>query len=407
MDMISKKISYSEFNKRIRQLETMNTDWFKVLGGTSISHNYHLSISSGKGNLSYYASLGYRDEQNTFKNNDRQTFTGMINFNTRFSEKLKMTIYVSGYNIKTSGYYMGINPEQYALNTSRAIGSEQFYMKGKGTMLRYIENNSEKQIQKLVHFNMLHELDHTGNDNHATEIYLGSHVEWQLLPCLSVGFMPAWSQTNNKNKLWADEQSWYVALLRGANYGELESEVSKPFLQYLTPLLEGGILDHSQITHQAYTIKGQINYRNLFGKNQNHSFNATLGVEVRQNKYTGTTGLELGYDPKQKGYISHDYSSQAERFQYIQEHFPNIVPLSPNNYTLNEHNLELTDRVENVFSLYSALGYTFDSRYTFTLNLRNDASNRFGKNTNNRFYPVWSIGGRWDVHQEKWFPLTR
>ena len=81
---------------------------------------------------------------------------------------------------------MGINPELYALNTRRAIGSEQFYMKGKGTMLRFIENNSEKQIQKLVHFNMLHELDHTGNDNHATEIYLGSHFEWQLLPCLSV-----------------------------------------------------------------------------------------------------------------------------------------------------------------------------------------------------------------------------
>ena len=66
--------------------------------------------------------------------------------------------------------------------------------------------------------------------------------------------------------------------------------------------------------------------------------------------------------------------------------------------------MTLVDRVENTFSEYGTIGYTYDSRYTICINVRNDASNRFGEHTNNRFYPVWSTGVRWDMHQEKWYP---
>ena len=66
--------------------------------------------------------------------------------------------------------------------------------------------------------------------------------------------------------------------------------------------------------------------------------------------------------------------------------------------------MTLVDRIENTFSEYGTIGYTYDGRYTICINVRNDASNRFGEHTNNRFYPVWSTGIRWDIHQEKWFP---
>lgn len=128
-------------------------------------------------------------------------------------------------------------------------------------------------------------------------------------------------------------------------------------------------------------------------------------ITFRQNKYTGETGIELGYTPNKIS--EYNYSAQEKRFQYIRNNFPGIYPEDPQNYSLKDHEMNLIDRVENVFSLYGTLGYTFNSRYTFTLNLRNDASNRFGKNTNNRFYPVWSTGFRWDLHQEKWFPRQK
>ena len=404
-DMISKKISYPEFNKQVSQLEKQNTNWFKILGRTAISQNYHLNITSGKKNISYYASLGYRDERNAFKGNDRQTFTGMLNFNIIPSNNIKLTLYLSGSDIKTDGYYMSINPEQYALNTSRAIGPSQFYQKGKGSILNYIMDNTSKIVQKPVHFNLLHELQHTGNNNHATNIHLNAQLTWQILSNLSINFTSAWSSERSRSKLWADEYSWNIALLRGADYGVLQSSEEFPFLKYLSPLLEGGLLDYSNMTHEAYTLKGQANYRCLFGKKQLHAFSMTLGIEIRQNKYTGETGIELGYTPNKIS--EYNYSSQEKRFQYIRNNFPGIYPREPQNYSLKDHEMHLIDRVENVFSLYGTLGYTFNSLYTFTLNIRNDASNRFGKNTNNRFYPVWSTGFRWDLHQEKWLPRQK
>src|SRR5690606_40552025 len=36
--------------------------------------------------------------------------------------------------------------------------------------------------------------------------------------------------------------------------------------------------------------------------------------------------------------------------------------------------------------------------------LRRDGSNLFGVQTNQKFVPLWSVGGLWDVHKEAFFP---
>lgn len=133
--MINKEIHLAEFNEEVSQLEKINTDWFKILGRTAISQNYHVSFNSGKDRMAYYSSFGYRKENSAYVGNNRETFTGMLNFNYTSSQKFKIVMNLSGYHITTSGYYTGINPEQYALTTSRTITSDQFYLKGKATTI--------------------------------------------------------------------------------------------------------------------------------------------------------------------------------------------------------------------------------------------------------------------------------
>ena len=79
--MINKEISYAEFNEEITRLEKTNTNWFKALGRTAISQNYHVSFNSGKDGMAYYSSFGYRKENSAYVGNNRETFTGMLNFN--------------------------------------------------------------------------------------------------------------------------------------------------------------------------------------------------------------------------------------------------------------------------------------------------------------------------------------
>ena len=63
--MINKEISYAEFNEEITRLEKTNTNWFKALGRTAISQNYHVSFNSGKDGMAYYSSFGYRKTART------------------------------------------------------------------------------------------------------------------------------------------------------------------------------------------------------------------------------------------------------------------------------------------------------------------------------------------------------
>ena len=65
---------------------------------------------------------------------------------------------------------------------------------------------------------MLHELQHTGNDNKTSEVNVNAQFTWNFLPYLNITVTPAYSQGTNDSQLWADAQSWNVALLRGCDY---------------------------------------------------------------------------------------------------------------------------------------------------------------------------------------------
>ncbi len=51
---------------------------------------------------------------------------------------------------------------------------------------------------------MLHELQHTGNDNKTSEVNVNAQFTWNLLPYLNITVTPAYSQGTNDSQLWAD-----------------------------------------------------------------------------------------------------------------------------------------------------------------------------------------------------------
>lgn len=53
--------------------------------------------------------------------------------------------------------------------------------------------------------------------------------------------------------------------------------------------------------------------------------------------------------------------------------------------------------------VYYTLNYAYDNRYVLNMSVRFDASNRFGRYTNENFNPAWAGGLRWNMTSEKWF----
>ena len=51
--------------------------------------------------------------------------------------------------------------------------------------------------------------------------------------------------------------------------------------------------------------------------------------------------------------------------------------------------------------MFATVAYSLKNRYVFNVNVRNDASNRFGQDINNRFDPTYSFGFSWRVSEEE------
>jgi outer membrane receptor protein involved in Fe transport len=68
---------------------------------------------------------------------------------------------------------------------------------------------------------------------------------------------------------------------------------------------------------------------------------------------------------------------------------------------VSAHPNVVTNRLTNTLSFYGVAAYSYRSRYIFNANVRADGSNKFGQDPRTRFLPIWSVSGRWNLHNEE------
>jgi hypothetical protein len=186
---------------------------------------------------------------------------------------------------------------------------------------------------------------------------------------------------------WADENSFFVAQIRGANLGELPKGSA---FEQASVLPRGGVLEREEMNRDGYLFRNSLTYNKTLGGQQQHNLNLMGGFEMRSNTYKGVANKNYGYFPDRGDVIDYDYTIVH----------PN--PSSSDAFADKYYN-KRTNTLTNFVSYYASLTYSYKRKYTINFNGRSDASNRFGQYTNAAFNPVWAIGARWDVLAEKWF----
>ena len=58
-----------------------------------------------------------------------------------------------------------------------------------------------------------------------------------------------------------------------------------------------------------------------------------------------------------------------------------------------------TENISRSFGLIGQFSYSYDNRYSVDFNLSGEASSRYAKHD---LVPFWSVGGRWNAHNERW-----
>ncbi|MDR6735406.1 SusC/RagA family TonB-linked outer membrane protein [Sphingobacterium sp. 2149] len=158
--------------------------------------------------------------------------------------------------------------------------------------------------------------------------------------------------------------------------------------KYNIPL--GGIKRYSAAEGRSYTLRGQIDFNKSIGR---HLLVGILGGEVRENRSNTNSYTAYGYNELPMSSTSVDF---VTRFPTLPDDGMRRIPGAP----------QFFKNVNRFVSLYTNISDRFMDRYGLSMSLRKDGANIFGASTNDKWSPLWSIGGSWDIHKEAFFNLS-
>lgn len=366
------KISYEEFNREVKRLEVMNTDWFDILYRNSVSLSHNINLSGGSGRSTYYASFGITRNNGTAKGNDSETYNGRVNVSTVFKEKFRLSGSLSGSVTQTNGFN-GIDPYKYASQTSRAIPCYN----EDGSLAFYKERNG-------YDYNILHELSQTGNKNRTMNLNFNMVAGWDIWDGLKYDLTFSYGTSSVHGETWATELSNQIAEVREYEFGAYGPE-DDPYKSSRLP--HGGQLSLMENRMETWTLRNSLSYVKHMDK---HLWTVLVGQEVRKVKNDAYNETVWGYLP------SRGKSIMTPPLEVKDAYGDDYVP----NTLYSGMGQKITDQVANYISYYTTFSYVYDERYVFNASVRGDASNKFGQDKSARFQPVWSVGLRWNLGRE-------
>ncbi len=322
----------------IQQVNKTGTDWYHEIFKPAPMMSHTLTASGGSDKATYLFSMGYLDQKGTLINTYLKRYSMRVNTEFKISKNIKI-----GENVYL---YYKQNPD--------------------------FSNQQEGNAVSLAYRNLpiIPVYDISGVNYGGT--WLGPELGTTANP---VAQQRRTSQ--NKNNYWDV-------------IGNVYAEVN--FLKHFTARSSfGGVVDH-QSTHNfrfntyndkeshtsyngynqnafyksSYTFTNTLNYSNTFG---DHNLKVLVGSEAISNYGESLGGASTGF-----------FSTD-----------PNYLFL--NNGTSNVTNYS-SAYINNLFSLFGRLDYTYKDRYLLAATVRRDGSSVFGADKRYGIFPSFSLGWR-------------
>ncbi|MBX3253291.1 MAG: SusC/RagA family TonB-linked outer membrane protein [Chitinophagaceae bacterium] len=389
-DQRSGLLTEAEANSRIERLRSLDIrkDYLKYLYRRSVNQQYALNINGGGENMNYYFSAGYDKNLTTSVGNEFQrvslksqiNITPVENLNvhvgmlftqaeSKNNSPLATIVPGNGKNVLPP-YVQLADAAGNHLATPKIYNSNFLDTVGKENLLDW-------------HYRPLDELNNANNRTQITDYLLNVGIDYQLNSFLSVEakyqFEKQMTNASDINNL----QSFYTRNLINV-YTPTDGTAS---LNSAIPY--GGIIDLNNTALISQSGRGQINFNKSF--NGNHSINALAGFELRQARTESNRSRTYGYDDGVLSYQNTDFVNLYPTYQGLNGSAP--IP----------NNLYFGYLMDRYISAYGTMSYVYNQRYTLSASARRDASNLFGVETNNKWKPLWSVGGGWQLSNEKFY----
>ena len=237
--LFNKEITHEEMASEYEKMARQNTDWFDILFRNSFNHSHSLGISGGSEKIQNRTSFGFIQENGEAKGNGMTQFTASSNTTINLWDRVTINMLLNGSVREVDGFAYGVDPFNYAYNTSRVIpayneAGSLFYHEKQGEGSAAISNKS------TYNYNILNERSTTGSESRTRNWGTTIDLKWQILPGLEYQGLVAYNSSSSDTKQHATERSFYISSIRGYEYGTIIENTSDVGV---TPLPMGGVFN--------------------------------------------------------------------------------------------------------------------------------------------------------------------
>lgn len=385
-------ISGDVANQIIADLEKQDirSDYLNYLHRKSINQQYALSITGGGSNIGYSLFIG-KDHSDRSLIGDSYDRVVLKNSNTyRAKKNLDLLLGITFTQAKTINNSVG--------GEINIVSGKSIYpyarlvdMEGEPTIIQKDYRSSFTDTVgsgRLLDwkYNPITERDNLSFENMNRHILLQTGIKYKWNAYLNTEAKYQFENSNGNSENYYSPSSYYAR-----NLVNLYSQSSGTSLIRNIPT--GGVVDLSNSSIISHAVRVQTNVNaNL---KSGHEIAGIIGGEIRQAKRTSNSTRAYGYDREILSYsnVNHNIS------------YPTYNNLRGTNFIPN--NLSFNSLLDKFVSFYSSANYSYLEKYIFSMSIRKDASNLFGVATNDKWKPLWSVGGAWNLHNEKFLERSK
>ncbi|WP_164123621.1 SusC/RagA family TonB-linked outer membrane protein [Sphingobacterium sp. xlx-130] len=343
----------------------------------ALNQQYALNLTSGWDKLSLFMGVGYDKSRSSLESyGDRLSLRNNITYKLSNAINFNMGLNYSQRNSRSGreGYgqlkpYINLYDEDK--NALAMPGLNPFYLE---TVKDYDLLDWNKYPYAEYKFNR--------NRGFSQNYNFSFDLNYKAFDWLNFNLMYNVDRQNERNRLTNNVEGYYARDLINM-FSELDPISGK--IKRNIPY--GSILRNSQNELVANNYRLQMN---IAKKWRDHQVDAVVGGEIRTIKADGYRFLTYGFDEEVLTTSDINYNLLYQDFVYGDRRY---IP-SDEEYNSTQNNF---------ISQYFNGSYTYQSKYVLSASARQDASNLFGLETNDKWQPLWSIGGAWNISEESFY----
>ncbi|MCG8410039.1 MAG: SusC/RagA family TonB-linked outer membrane protein [Bacteroidales bacterium] len=345
-----------------------------------VKQQYSLAIN-GKGEKSLHrASFSYDNRGSVFNGRNTERFVTDLFESMNFTEKFKVNVglnYVINNSLNNGVDYSDLlELPRY----QRIIDSEGGYVtQPKG----YSQADKDRLIAAGApynwDYNLKKEFDNKNNNSASKNITTTLNLQYDISSKLHAKLGYQYEAGHTKSTNLYNENTYFVRDLVNNSIDIAKNELNVP---------KGEIYSERNLKTYSQTLRGLLNYSGNI-VNDDHYLAGVAGLEVREVGSNFSSMREYGYNSQALISTPANYEDKYTNVN------GNTVSLPMGT--------EFKQPLNRFVSYFGNVGYTFKDKYSFSSSARLDRTNLFGKSDKYKNVWLWSVGGSWQIHKEKFF----